>query len=126
MIKFDDFEFVKEYSTMLADKHPLRLYRSRFNPNDLSKPIQEYRWHFGFPKTILPEPMLMLLETSPYWGEQHWKEEDGFYIYWLHDVSEKDEGIPKKLNKTLEFYLRSYNQVLNFYKRAVSKQGDKS
>jgi hypothetical protein len=123
--QFDDFKFVKEYPTILAGKHPLRLYRSRFSPDDLNKPIEKYRWHFGFPKNIV-EPVGVLLETTPYWGEVHWKEEDGFWIYWLHDVSDaSEEEIPSKLNKTLDFYLRSYNQVIGFYKRAAQKEKEK-
>ena len=120
-LQFDDFEFVKEYPTILAGKHPLRLYRSRFSPTDQNKPIEEYRWHFGFPKEIV-ELLCPLLECTPYWGETHWKEEDNFWIWWLHDTSNAHEGIPSKLNKTLDFYLRAYNQVINFYKRSSEKK----
>ena len=123
--QFDDFKFVKEFPTILAGKHPLRLYRNRFSPNDPEKPIEKYRWHFGFPRKIV-EPLCPLLEATPYWGETHWKEEDDFWIWWLHDISDaSEEEIPSKLNKTLEFFLKSYNQVIGFYKRAAEKEKQK-
>ena len=117
-IQFDNFKFVKEFPTILAGKHPLRLYRSRFSPDDPEKPIEKYRWHFGFPEKIV-KPLCPLLEATPYWGETHWKEEDGFWIYWLHDISDiSEEEIPSKLNKTLKLYLTSYNQVLRFFSKS--------
>jgi len=122
MLKFEDFKFVKEFPTIIVGKYPLRLYRSRFSPDDLNKPIEKYRWHFGFPKFMV-EPLCPMLEASPYWGETHWKEEDGFWIWWLTDISDaKEEMIPDKLNKTLDFYFKSYNHVINFYKRSNTER----
>jgi hypothetical protein len=123
-MKFDDFEFVKEYPVIIAGKHPLRLYRSRFSPNELDKPIEKVRWHFGFPKKIV-EPLCPMLESTPYWGEIHWKEDGDFWIWWLTDFSDINEGVPDKLNKTLERYFKSYNQLLNWFKRSAELQKEK-
>ena len=117
MANFDDFKFVKEYPTIIAGKYPLRLYTSRFSPNELDKPIEKVRWHFGFPKQVV-QPLCPMLESSPYWGETHWKEDGDFWIWWLMDFSENDGIIPDKLNKTLEWYFKSYNQLLNWFKRS--------
>jgi hypothetical protein len=123
-MEFENFKFVKEYSTIIAGKHPLRLYTSRFSPNELDKPIEKVRWHFGFPKKLV-EPLCPLLETTPYWGEPHWKEDNDFWIYWLTDVSENDGTIPDKLNKTLTFYFNQYNKCLHWYQRAAELQKQK-
>ena len=117
----DGFELIKTFDTIIAGKFPLRLYRSRFSPTDLDKPIEEYRYHFGFPEKLV-KPAALLLETTPYWGNKHWKEEDGFWIWWLTVTSNAKNGPPyKALNRRLDYMLHAYNNVVRFLRKSCKK-----
>lgn len=103
MTKFSNLELVKEYPTMLMGKFPLRLYRSKDTKDSF------YRYHFGFPEKIV-KPLSVMLETTPYWGEQHWDIIDGFWIWWLAITSEGIEVPNEKLNSELKWRLNSANK----------------
>ena len=72
-----------------------------------------YRFHFGFPEKIV-EPVHDLLECSPYWGEQHWQEIDGFWLWWLSYTEEVKKPKKEKLNHWLKFHVSQYNLCLGF------------
>lgn len=114
---YDDFELIKTFKTIIAEKFPLRLYRSRFYPTDINKPIEKYRYHFGFPEALV-KPICLLLETTLFWGEEHWKEEDGFWIWWLTIIGGANDKLPfKALQKQLDRMLKSRNSVIKFLKK---------
>lgn len=111
----DGLELVWEKKNYLCGRITLRVYKSRFSPVDLKKPIEEWRYHFGFPREMV-ESLAMLLETSVYWGEKHWKEHEGFWLWMLTVTGEKTPW--NKLNRQLTFMVKSYNQVLRFYEKS--------
>ncbi len=112
-----DLELIVEKKGSLCGRLPLRVYRSRFSPNDLDMPVEEWRFHFGFPRELV-EPIVLLLETTPYWGGRHWKEEGGF---WLWRLTVRGNQTPwDKLRADLQFKVRSFNRVLCFCRKASS------
>lgn len=117
----DGFKLVRTFDTIIAGKLPLKLYRSRFSPTDTDKPIEKYRYHFGFPEGLV-KPIALLLETSPYWGDPHWKEEDGFWIWHLPVVGDGEEPPYKTLNRRLGYMLEAHNSVVRFLRKG-SKHG---
>ena len=118
---FDDFEIVREAPKAIAGCHPLRIYRSRFAPRDTTLPIEEWRYHFGFPKELVA-PLCPLLETTVAWGEKHHLEEEGFWVWWLVITGQGDEVPWEKLNRKLDMMLKSYNRTLDFFTRAARGQ----
>jgi hypothetical protein len=120
-MNFDSFELVKQYDNMIVGKYPLRLYRSRFMPDDTEKPIESYRYHLGFPKKLIA-PFCPLIESTPFWGEQHWTEHEDFYVWWTM-ITEGIDVIPyDRLDKEVDWRIKTWNKVLAFYKRAGTKQ----
>lgn len=111
--------FVKEFPTAISDKYPVRVYYSKERDNGKC-----YRWFLGFQKKQV-EPLCPLLESSPYWGEQHAAEEiDGekeFWIWWETELTESKDEIPKKLNRCLKFKLMMYNECMNFLGKMPNK-----
>ena len=100
----------KEYPKFLRVKedasYDLRIYTTQDEGDNL------IRWHFGFPK-IAVEPLLPLLETTLYWGEQHWTEDEGFYLWWLPIMTNSVDSFPKeKITRSLEFLIEQYNKCL--------------
>jgi len=95
----------KEYPKFLSNKWDLRIYYT----------VEEdfYRFHFGFPENLV-KPLCPLLECSPYWGEQHWIEVDGFWLWWLPYREKTNKPKKEKLNSWLKFYLSQYNMCLRF------------
>ena len=117
----EKLEFIKEFTNVISNKFSVRVYRNRFNPTDLTKPITEYRYHFGFPKELI-EPIALLLETTCYWGEQHWKEEDNCFIYWTTIVEKADKNAPiERLKKEICRFIDSANNCLSFLRKAITK-----
>lgn len=113
----DPITLLKEYKNFLFGKLPLRIYTSRFSPTDESKPIEKWRYHFGFPEEVV-KPLSLLLETTVAWGEKHWKEHEGFWIWWLTVTGRLGADVPwKKLQRDLDFRINSFNRVLRFYQR---------
>ena len=107
---FSNFEFVKEYPTVISGKLPVRIYKS-YDDN-------KYRWHVGFKEDFV-KPLCSLLECAPYWGEMHWKEEDGFWIWWTMTVTDDEELPFGQLQRDLNFRMSSLNKVLDFFRKAV-------
>lgn len=116
-LKFEEFTFLKEYPEMIAGRFPLRIYTSRFAPDDHELPIEQVRYHFGFPEKMVPEGFRSLVSSTPYWGESPWKEEDGFWIWHTHIVSNVGEIPSEKLEKQLDFMFRAYNNVIALIKK---------
>jgi len=114
---FTDLQLLREYPKMLAGRYDLRLYTSRFIPDDPNKPIEEVRFHFGFPEEMLPGGFRSLVETSPYWGKSSWTKIDGFFLYYTHITSNIGDLPDKELEKYLDFMSRSYNQAIRFIKK---------
>ena len=115
-MKFDDFEPFEEYPTILMGKFPFRVYRSRFMPTETDKPITSYRYHFGFPKKLV-EPICLLLETTVYWGEAHWHEHEGFWIWHTYITGRVDQAVPyKDLDRELASRIRQYNHCIEWYR----------
>lgn len=121
-MSFDDLELVKEFPKILCGTKPLRVYRSRSFPVDTDKPIEKWRYHFGFP-TELVLPLSILLETSPYWGDRHWHEEDGFRLWRLTIVGDLKPPWDK-LNRELSRRMKSYNSVLAWMRKASTESGE--
>ena len=111
MIK--DFEFVKEFPNIISGKITIRLYRSPAR-------YHKYNYHVGFPKEFI-ETLCPLIEASPYWGEQHWREEDGFWIWWTRVMTDDEELPVCELQKVLEFKIDSLNKVVDFLRNAYEK-----
>lgn len=103
---------LKEFVNHISGKWNLRVYYSLSHN-------KWYRWHFGYPKAII-DPLLPLLETTPFWGESHWCEIDGYYLYWLPILSESNEpntDIVHKLNQEDSTMIAFYNDCLSILKK---------
>jgi len=116
---FDNLELVKEYpGQFLKQTKPLRIYRS----HDASKKgkTTSYRYHFGYPKELV-EPFCPLLEATLYWGEPHWTEIDGFWLWWTSITVKATDYYPlEAINKENGFRRHAFSQCLDFYRRRVS------
>jgi len=116
-MEFPELEFVRDMP-IHSDKGRqlvVKLYRSRHEPGDLSQPVQSYRWHFGFPKGLV-EPIALLLETSPYWGEQHWCVRDDCWLWCTSCVSDASLPLPiQEILASLKFFLWSYNECRRIF-----------
>ncbi len=111
MKKFSNLVLVKEYPTMLMGKFPLRLYQSKEEQNSF------YRYHFGFPEVIVKH-LTPMLETTPYWGEKHWIEIEGFWLWFLTIMPKDNLEIPnKELDRELSWRLRSANKCLDLLRK---------
>ena len=118
-MRFENLKLIKEYPKMISNKYPLRLYFSDFRKDESNK----VRYHFGWPKFIV-KPLCPLLETTLYWGEEHWVEDGNFYIYWLPIISVEGEVPYDELNKMLKFQLGSFNQCLTTMTKWSETEGD--
>lgn len=113
--KFDNLELYKEYpGWFMGGRKSLRLYRTC--EVDADGNITSYRWHFGYPDTLV-RPVCPLLETTLYWGEQHWYEtDDGYWLWWLPIVTKDKDYFPKEeLNRETDWRRRSMGKVINFF-----------
>jgi len=109
-MKFDNLKLYREYPTMISGKEPLRLYTSDFENG-------EVRWHFGFPERMV-KPVHELLESTPFWGESHWTEQDGFWVYWLTCCSKEEEFPAEELTLLLDIlFVTGYNNVLGMLRK---------
>lgn len=100
----EEIFFVKEYPTALGGKKPVRIYRSRTG--------EQWRWFLGFPEEAV-KPLCPLLETTPYWGEQHCGEHDGFWLWWTTTVTTDDAVPVQKLNGHLKWMTRAATTCLD-------------
>lgn len=74
------------------------------------------RWHFGFPKKLV-SPLCPLLACTPYWGDAHWAERDGFWLWHTAIVSDSPElnaAVRERLTNELRFSLQALNQCSKF------------
>ena len=123
-MKFDSFEIVKEFPSFLKGRHSFRLYRSRFSPLETDKPIESYRYHFGFPK-FLVEPIHKVLETTLYWGDAHWIEDGDFWVWHTFITSNIGDKVPyDALNQEVAILISQYNTCLAWYRRSVQMGAD--
>jgi hypothetical protein len=116
---FNNLELVKEYPNFIKDKYPFRLYRSQ------EKAGGRYKYHLGFPEGLV-KPMCFMLETTPYWGEVHWKEIDGFYLWWTTTFSDTKEPPLRELNRELKWRISVANDCIHFLKRLAKEQKGKT
>jgi hypothetical protein len=104
----------KEFVSHLNGKYNLRLYYTPAKADE-----RRFRWHFGYPEQII-KYLLPLLETTPFWGDQHWLELDGYYVYVLHVVTDTN-GLTVNLLNDLRFedkvLLGLYNDCVGAYKK---------
>ena len=115
MAQFDNLKLYSEYPTMLSGKRPLRIYTSGFREGKV-------RWHFGFQESMV-KPVRQLLETTPFWGEQHWTEQDGFWVYWTTCCTPEGEFPQKELILLLDtLYLSGYNNVVAMFRKWAKKE----
>jgi len=105
--KFNNLELIKEYKNFLSEKWDFRVYRSFENSNGI------YYFHFGFPEKIV-KPLCPILECSPYWGTTHWKEIDGFWLWFSCYTSKNKIPEKEKLTQWLKFFLNHYNMCFRF------------
>lgn len=111
---FSNLTLIKEYPNFIVGKYPLCLYRSK------EKRDSFYRYHFGFPKNLV-EPIHQLLESTPYWGEVHWKEDGNFWLWWTLVTSDGEELPLDSLNRELKWRIDSANDVIRLLKKAHIK-----
>jgi hypothetical protein len=110
---FNEAVLIKEFVNHMNGKYNLRVYYSEQG--------DRYRWHFGYPKQII-DILLPLLETTPYWGEQHWCEIDDYYLYWLPittTTSQPNKELYKQLNREDKNLLNLYNSCTQQTKRWI-------
>ena len=121
---FAHLKYVYEEPKHLCEEHDLRVYTSEVQANGHTPSDgeqEQVRYHIGFPEYLV-KPIAILLETSPYWGEAHWCEEDGFWLYWLRICGGKDEPIPfADIDKNLKFKLKAYNRCLGTMTRMAER-----
>jgi len=124
-MKFPEPELVQK--TLLRSNRgreiEFRIYRT---PELKVSPLQQPRWwwHFGFPEALVSS-LCPLLECTPYWGDQHWAERDGYWIWATSVVSDSSElsAVQRKLNSELRLDLQSLNMCLSlFYKTLKRKE----
>jgi hypothetical protein len=120
MTDFGELEFIKEYPTLISGKKPLRLYRTKTTDANGGL-VDNYRYHFGFPKEVV-ELLCPMLETTLYWGERHWKEDGGFWIWWLMIVQEGTDVPVDKLNRELDWRMKYASKCLQWLARAYGKK----
>lgn len=114
-MEFDNLEMVKEYpGWFMKGTLPLRIYCTHDEPKNEEKIA--YRWHFGYPKKFI-KIFCPLIETTPFWGEQHWTEQEGFYLWWIPTVTNTKELPLKELNDWANWRRRSFGNCLDFMKR---------
>lgn len=110
-------ELFKEYPTVLAGKHPIRLYRAK-EVRGVDKNKVWYRWFFGFPEQVVPEGLQEFLNTTCYWGENPTFKDGDFYLWWLAVCSEVEEEPPfDVLNKAMDGKLYLYNKAIRTLKK---------
>jgi len=101
---------VKEYPDGVGPNIPLRLYWTIEKDSDDNI---YYRWHFGYPEKFI-KPLCPVIESSPYWGEVHWAEIDGFWVWWLSVTTTTPEIPKEKVNFWYRFYGRMFNMCVNY------------
>jgi hypothetical protein len=112
---FENPVLIKVFENHISGKFALRLYQTERD--------KRYRWHFGYPKEII-DPLLPLLETTPYWGERHWAEHEGFYLYFLYVLTggkDVNAEIMRELNREDKSLMGLYNDCLSILKAWASK-----
>ncbi len=120
---FHKLKMVKEYpGWFLKRTKPLRVYRS--SDTDKSGKVT-YRYHFGFPVEFI-KPFCPLIESTPFWGEQHWAEQDGFWLWWTPVTSDAKNPLPldelnKELNRDLAFRRKAFMGCLDFYRKKMKE-----
>lgn len=117
MADFDKLELVVHKDNIISGKEPIRIYRTTTQDKD---GITTYRYHIGFPEKVV-KILCPLLETTPYWGEQHWKEIDGFWLWWTAITGKGGDDAPfDKLNRELDWRLKSANKVLQWLRKSFA------
>ena len=101
-----EIEFVKEWPTALGNVKPLRAYRAKRGDT--------WRWFFGFPEEMV-KPIIVMLETTVYWGEAHIAQHEGFYIWWLMVTTDTDEIPLDELKKELKWRLRTAQKCVDWF-----------
>lgn len=110
-MQFENLELVKEYpGIFLKGTKSLRIYKSKGKDDD------QYRWHFGYPKEFI-KPFCPLIETTPFWGEQHWTEQDGFYIWWLMIMTDTPDLPIEELNKENNNRYKTFAHAFDFLRK---------
>lgn len=114
---FENLELIHEYpGWFLQRTKPLRIYKTTSTNKDGTK---SYRLHFGYPEEFI-KPFCPLIESTPFWGEQHWTEHEGFWVFPSQiALGSPDEYPVEKLNKENAWRRDSFAKVLDFYQRAV-------
>ncbi|GAB4001546.1 hypothetical protein GCM10028807_57960 [Spirosoma daeguense] len=112
MQHFTNLKLIHEHPTIIGGKWPVRIYTTDSGEGKV-------RYHLGFLKDWLHDMVWTIAETEPYLGEKHWKEEDGFYIFWL-SVCEKPTATPpfEKLQNNLAQMIRHINSAQAFIREA--------
>ncbi|TSC82999.1 MAG: hypothetical protein G01um101419_352 [Parcubacteria group bacterium Gr01-1014_19] len=119
-----DLELYQEYPKFLGEKDgAIRVYVGKREHRDEIKCC----WFLGFLK-VRVEPLLILLETDVYWGEEH-VAEDGDFLIWRAPVMTDTPEFPRdSLNSHFRSMVHSANLCLKFLKGAQesikTKSGD--
>jgi len=108
-----NLKLVKEYPDGVGPNIPLQLYQTI---EKRSNDENHYRWHFEYPKNLI-EPLCPLIESTPYWGEQHWTEVDGFWIWQLPFTTTTPEIPKEKINYWYKFYGQMFKMCINYLKK---------
>lgn len=114
-MRFDNLELVKEYPNWFLNKtKALRVYRT--SEKDKYGKVLSYRYHIGYPEEFI-KPFCPLIETTPFWGEQHWTEIDGFWLWWTVIVTKDNKYPINELNKDNLFRRNSFARCLEFLQK---------
>jgi len=106
----------------------IRIYRT---PEVSTAPLSQekaWRWHFGFPETLVSH-LCPLLECSPYWDSQHWAERDGWWIWQTSVICESPElrTVRELLLRELRCDLHHLNECIGFFRKPMeSKDGSET
>ncbi len=109
---FKNLTLIKEYPNGVGLNIPLRLYRTESEDDERIR----YRWHFGYQEKFI-KPLCPLIESTPFWGEQHWIEIEGYWLWWLSFTTE-DPEIPKgQVNWWYKWYGRQFDMCVNYCRK---------
>lgn len=77
---------------------------------------KHYIWYMAFPKDVI-DPFMPIIETSPYFGDQHEFEINGFYLYAVFGWNSNNlSDVIKRLNSSLKFFIGAYKECVDLYR----------
>lgn len=82
-------------------------------------------FYAGWPKDLLPEPLRLLVQSSPYWGLSVVAEDDERYWYWLTwEPDADDEETAKRIERRIQFMWKQGQKAFATAKRWAEMDSD--